>query len=49
MGGRVLVSAVLCALLAVPVLAQVGGFPDVSEEHPRAEAIRWAAPHLRRA
>ena len=40
---RALVGAVLCALLAAPVIAQVGGFPDVAENHPRADAIRWAA------
>ena len=40
---RALVGAVLCALLAAPVIAQVGGFPDVAESHPRADAIRWAA------
>ena len=43
MRARIVFSALLCALLAAPVIAQVGGFPDVPEDHPRAEAIRWAA------
>ena len=42
MKGRLVFGALLCALLAVPVIAQVGGFPDVPEDHPRADAIRWA-------
>ena len=41
---RVLFAALLCAALAAPaVVAQVGGFPDVPEDHPRADAVRWAA------
>ena len=43
MKGRLAFGAVLCALLAAPVIAQVGGFPDVPDNHPRADAIRWAA------
>ena len=41
---RALFTALLCAALAAPaVVAQVGGFPDVPEDHPRADAVRWAA------
>ena len=40
---RILIACLLCAALAAPaVIAQVGGFPDVPEDHPRADAIRWA-------
>ena len=42
MKSRVLLGAVLCALLAAPVVAQMSGFTDVPEDHRRAEAIRWA-------
>ena len=40
---RTIVGALLALALAAPVVATVGGFPDVPEDHPRAAAIRYAA------
>lgn len=38
---RALVTAILCAALAAPVIAQTALFPDVPEDHPRVDAIRY--------
>lgn len=39
---RTAFTIVLAGTLALPAIASTGLFPDVPEDHPRADAIRWA-------